>query len=351
MRREIMPIFLVIILLLPYGYFKAGEAVYDIVAKTNTDCWGNFDHNTPESFSHLRDETPLNESVYQENISSEIMDGMDEYFWPSYSSAMIEVPDEDLWLSAWYYDQNESMPWVIFVHGIRGCKSGGNILMPAGMLINAGFNVIVFDLRDHGQSSIEDDRVSAGQKEWRDVIAVHDWLIEEHNATVGRIGLFGNSMGAGTAAITFAQDDRIEAIWLDSGFSDMGKIIEEELEFQGLPTFLGGAGIFAGKIVTGEDLTRFSPLEAAETIGDRHMYVVHGESDVRVRVHHGQSMCDIATEEGTNSGENVECWIQDSRIRYDFGDELKSDEHVSLMLTNTLEYEEKLIDFFTNSFD
>ena len=42
----------------------------------------------------------------------------------------------------------------------------GNILMPAGMLANAGFNVVVFDLRDHGESSIEDDSVSAGQDEW-----------------------------------------------------------------------------------------------------------------------------------------------------------------------------------------
>ncbi len=351
MRREIAPIFLVIILLLPYGYFKAGEAVYDIVAHTNTDCWGNFDHNTPESFSHLRDETPLNESEYQENISDEIMDGMDEYFWPSYSSATVEVPDEDLWLSTWYYKQNESMPWIIFVHGIRGCKSGGNILMPAGILANAGFNVAVFDLRDHGQSSIEDDRVSAGQKEWRDVVAIHDWLIAEQNATEGRIGLFGNSMGSGTAAIAFSLDERFEAVWLDSGFSDMEKIIEEELEFQGLPTFLGGAGIFAGKIITGEDLTKHSPLAAAENIGDRHMYVVHGESDSRVRVHHGQSMCNLAKEHGVNSGENVECWIEDSGIKYDFGDELKSDEHVTLMITDTLEYENRLIGFFSTCFD
>ena len=131
----------------------------------------------------------------------------------------------------------------------------------------------------------------------------------------------------------------------------MGKIIEEELEFQGLPTFLGGAGVFAGKIVTGEALTRFSPLEAAETIGDRHMYVVHGESDIRVRAHHGQAMCDLAKEKGANSGENVDCWIEDSRIRYDFGDELQSDEHVSLMLTDTTEYEEKLIEFFSNSLE
>ena len=76
------------------------------------------------------------------------------------------------------------------------------------MLLNAGFNVIVFDLRDHGQSSIDDDRVSGGQDEWRDVIAVHDWLIDEQGADPDKIGLFGTSMGAGTSAIAFSLDDQ-----------------------------------------------------------------------------------------------------------------------------------------------
>ena len=60
-----------------------------------------------------------------------------------------------------------------------------------------------------------------------------------------------NSMGAGTSAIAFSMDDRIQAVWLDSGYADMGDIVVEELEFQGFPTFLG-AGIFAGKIIAGQ---------------------------------------------------------------------------------------------------
>ncbi len=347
MRKEILPICLIIVLIMPYGYYFAGKQVYDIVAATNTDCWGNFDQNTPEQFAPLREEVPLNQSVYQENITSNIMENLSQYWWPSFDSALIEVEGEDLHLSAWYLRQNDSMPWVVFVHGIRGCKSGGSILLPSGMLVKAGFNVIVFDLRDHGESSIEDDRVSAGQKEWRDVVAVHDWLIEKQGAQEGKIGLFGTSMGAGTAAITFSLDERFEAVWLDSGFSDMKKIIEEELEFQGLPTFLGGAGIFAGKIITGEDLTKHSPLSAGTNIGDRHMYVIHGNQDPRVKVHHGQSMCDEAMEHGIEG--NVECWIEDSQIVFDVIGENQTDEHVTLMLTDTDEYEQRLIGFFTDT--
>ena len=346
-KKELLPFFLMLILIMPYGYYFAGKQVYDTVAHTNTDCWGNFDQNTPEQFAPLRGEVPLNESNNSENITSDIMDGLSQYWWSGYENATIEVEGEDLFLSAWYLRQNDSMPWVIFVHGIRGCKSGGELMISSGMLANAGFNVISFDLRDHGESSIDDNRVSGGQDEWKDVVAVFDWLVDEQGAEPDKIGLFGTSMGAGTVAIAFSLDERMQSVWLDSGYSDMGKIVVEELEFQGLPTFLGPAGIFAGKISAGQNLVEYYPLEAASEIGDRHMYVVHGNQDKRVRLHHGEEMCEVAMEKGIEG--NVECWFKDSVIRYDVGDGMESDEHVTLMLTDTDEYESRLVGFFTDS--
>ena len=47
--------------------------------------------------------------------------------------------------------------------------------------------------------------------------------------------------------------------------------------------------------------------------------------------------------------DNVDCWFEDSIMRYDVGDGMQSDEHVTLMLTHTDEYETRLIGFFTDS--
>ena len=357
LKREFFPFLLMLFVLLPTGYYLAGSMVYNEVAKTNTDCWGNFDQNTPEQFAPLRNEVPLNESENSENLTSNIMDNLSQYWWPAYSHATIEVEGEGLFLSAWYYNQSETAPWVIFTHGIRGCKSGGELLIPSGMLLNAGFNVIVYDLRDHGESSIDDNRVSGGQDEWQDVVAVFDWLVEEKSADPNKIGLFGTSMGAGTSAIAFSMDDRMQAVWLDSTYADMGDIVVEELEFQGFPSFLGPAGIFAGKTwlpywLTSEDgsgmnLVEHYPLDAATEIGDRHMYVVHGNQDKRVRVHHGEEMCDEALKHGDEN--KVDCWFKDSVIRFDVGRDMESDEHNTLMLTDTDEYETRLVGFFTDS--
>tara|TARA_Y100000766_G_C18914746_1_gene610460 strand:- start:2404 stop:3459 length:1056 start_codon:yes stop_codon:yes gene_type:complete len=346
-KNELLPFILMIFVLMPVGYYFAGSIVYNGVAYTNTDCWGNFDQNTPTQFAPLRGEVPLNESENSENISSEIMTGLSDYWWDGYENATIENKDEDIFLSAWFLKQNESMPWIIFVHGIRGCKSDGALLIPSGMMAKAGFNVVVFDLRDHGESSIDDNRVSGGQDEWADVVTVFDWLIDEQGAEPDKIGLFGNSMGAGTVAIAFTLDERMQAVWLDSGYSDMGDIVVEELEFQGYPTFLGGAGIFAGKIIANQNLIEYYPLDAGTEIGDRHMYVAHGNQDKRVRPHHGEKMCNEALQNGNQN--NIECWFKDSVIRYDVGDGMESDEHVTLMLTDTLEYESNIVNFFTTS--
>ena len=98
-RRELLPFFVMLFALLPYGYYFAGSIVYNGVTYTNTDCWGNFDQNNPEQFAPLRSEVPLNESQNSENISEDIMIGLSQYWWPGYESATIDVEDEDIILS------------------------------------------------------------------------------------------------------------------------------------------------------------------------------------------------------------------------------------------------------------
>ena len=106
-------------------------------------------------------------------------------------------------------------------------------------------------------------------------------------------------------------------------------------------------GIFAGKIIAGQNLIEHFPIDAATEIGDRHMYVVHGNQDQRVRVHHGEQMCDEALENGNES--NISCWFKDSIIRYDVGEGMENDAHQTIMLTDTDEYETRIVDFFTQS--
>lgn len=49
-------------------------------------------------------------------------------------------------------------PAVVVVLGLKGCKRQASVLTAAGMLHRHGFSVLLIDLRDHGDSTIEDGR-------------------------------------------------------------------------------------------------------------------------------------------------------------------------------------------------
>ena len=50
------------------------------------------------------------------------------------------------------------------------------------------------------------------------------------------------------------------------------------------------------------------------------------EIRIRVRVHHGEKMCDEALEHGDE--DKVECWFKDSVVRFDVGRGMESDEDI-----------------------
>jgi len=331
MRRELLAICVTLIATLPMLWFMIGSTIYSQVAQAKANCWNHSKYNTPDDF-RIRHGGENLESV-----------DVSQYFIHDYENISFDLENEPITIAGWMKESNPSSPWIILLHGIRSCKANHEVLLPAGMLAKAGLNVLMIDMRDHGNSTWEDGRVSAGQKEWRDVSGAFHWLNQSHDVPKDKIGLFGASMGAATVAITFAQEDEIQAVWLDSVFSDLGLMLEEELENQGFPTMFSGSAIFAGKIIAGEDLMKHTPIEAAKNLDNRHMYLVHGNQDPRIGVHHSQLMFDNA------NGENIDYWFEDSEFHFIDDGEPEIESHVSLMLTHMEEYEIKLVAFFQSA--
>ena len=213
------------------------------------------------------------------------------------------------------------------------------------MLHKNGFNVLLIDMRDHWQSTLEDGRVSAGQKEWRDVLAAWNYLVEDKGVNETKIGIHGTSMGAATTAIAFAQEPQIQAAFLDSSFSSMEKIMVEELQFQGYPEFLKDAAVFAGIVSTGENIIEHEPLSATQSISNRHLFITQSTIDSRIRLHHGEKLCEVARE--NSDGGSVNCWLEESAFEFKNEDgEQGSLAHVSLMITQSELYEQRLVAFF-----
>tara|TARA_X000000950_G_scaffold63708_1_gene78024 strand:- start:1042 stop:2115 length:1074 start_codon:yes stop_codon:yes gene_type:complete len=344
-----VPAFVALLMfLMPYGYFQAGMIVYSGATLAEPTCEDHAPYNTPASFTpHLwgTDMIDAAASNLTTNVTADAPGGLAIWSMPVWSNVTVHMDEEPIALQAWVVEQNPDEPWVLFVHGIRSCKANHEVLLPAGMLAEAGYNVVMMDMRDHWESTLEDGQVSAGQKEWRDVVAVWQWIQDEKGVPAERIGVMGASMGAGTVGIAFAQEPGMASVFLDSPFSNMGDIIVEELSFRGYPTFLKDAGIFAGRVSSGEDLVAHNPIDGAHLIGNRSMTIVHGEDDMRIRIHHGEALCDAAKAAATQP-DQVTCWFESSQLTFDSTDDGTVVEgHVTLMLTHTPLYEQRLLEW------
>jgi len=347
MWKRSVPAFLVLLLVsAPMLYFQAGNLVYSQAAASSPDCSGHAERNSPDRFSVELWHEDVNVVTHAKNET--LADDLEHLWFESWDNATIEVPNESIELAAWIMENNASSPWVIVVHGIRSCKANHEVLIPAAWLHQAGYNVILFDMRDHGESTVEDGLVSAGQREHRDVLAVWQWLQDTKGAQPEHIGAVGISMGAGAVSIAFEQEPLLQSVFLESPYSSMGNIIEEELVFAGFPVFLKDAALFAGKVSSGDNLVKYEPIEAMDVVGERSVFVTHSLEDIRINTYHGELMCETARASVDVNG-TVDCWFASSAVSHSDGDKEGVLSHITLMLTQPDAYRDRLVNFFGTS--
>lgn len=142
----------------------------------------------------------------------------------------VEFPARDgLRLSGWFVPSRESngqqRPTVILVHGwtwnrlgdsaesLLSSLSGGlpvDLLRLAYFLNEAGMHVLMFDLRNHGQSA-SGAPVTFGLQESNDLLGALDYLATRADVDQERIGVVGFSVGANALLFTLPHSERIAA--------------------------------------------------------------------------------------------------------------------------------------------
>lgn len=314
-RRGMVIIVVIIALLLAVGYSAAGIVIYNRLSDVSQNCDDSLDGNTPSGFE---------------------VEGMQTqpYWMADYEAVTFPSRDASITISGWYVPaEAEDAPAIILVHGLRGCKHGPEVLLPAGMLNHSGFNVLLIDMRDHGDSTVEDGRYAGGTEEYRDALGAWDWLVADKGIPEDRIGLFGVSLGAATVMIAMGEEPRVAATWEDSGFADINTAIVAELSRNGYPTFLASSATMMSQLIAGDNITAYSPLAEMAKLDGRPLFITHGDADTRLSV---QYASDLAEAIRANGGE-VEPWI------------VAGSGHVGAMFDYTEEYEKRLVAFFRNN--
>jgi dipeptidyl aminopeptidase/acylaminoacyl peptidase len=253
------------------------------------------------------------------------------YLMPKYEEVTFPSREPGINLSGWYVEAHPNAPVVILTHGIGAAKLAANVLLPAGMLYRNGFNVLLYDMRNHGISpKYNGGRTSVGNKEYLDVLGAWDYLVTKRGYHPQDIGLFGLSLGGASTLNAFAAEPRVACVLVDSPFSNLQKIITEELVRTGYPGFLASGAIFAGRMIDGVNLMERGPKDAILKSEGRPLFIIHGMQDKRVAVHHTQELVALAKETGANIG----VWY------------VPDADHVESEWLHTAEYEQKLISFY-----
>lgn len=149
-------------------------------------------------------------------------------------------------------------------------------------LHHRGYDVLLFDLRGHGQS--DPSRLSLGSRERADIRTVMAWASEE-GFTQDRIGWLGYSMGASTLLMEAAQNHAIQAMVIDSPYGNLPELLKSQLsKHSHLPSFFNPGILTAARLLYGVKTDELVPIRAARSWGERPLLLIHGESDSIVPV-------------------------------------------------------------------
>nr|WP_321412603.1 alpha/beta fold hydrolase [uncultured Carboxylicivirga sp.] len=184
-----------------------------------------------------------------------------------------------------YSNRNSQKGTIIMVHGIRSCKE--YFLPMAKILSDSCYNVVLFDLRAHGQS--EGKYCTFGYHEKEDLSILVDTLLNNEKLT-DNIGIWGQSLGAAVSLQAMSVKPEIKFGIIESTFSDFETIVHDYT-----PNFIG----FDIPLLTDYFIYRsgriadFTPSDVKPFLSAQNVHqpilMVHGTKDDRIKINYGRT--------------------------------------------------------------
>ncbi|MBN1937706.1 MAG: alpha/beta fold hydrolase [Anaerolineae bacterium] len=195
---------------------------------------------------------------------------------------------DGLEIAGWYLPGTRSQA-IVLVHGIHANRA--YLLPQARILSQAGYHVLLIDLRGHGYSAGR--LLTYGYLEALDVRAAVDYLLARPG--VEQVGAIGHSLGGAAAVRAAAGDERIAALIVQSSYSSLRLAVEESFERFTLaprwPLIIALAEARTGfkieQVDSARDLAAMSP---------RPVLIIHSLDDTLFPPHHAEQMYAAAHE-------------------------------------------------------
>ena len=233
-------------------------------------------------------------------------------------------------VSAWLIRHPQPAGLLLMFHGFGSSKA--DLLDVAAALHRAGrFSALLMDFRGHGQSGRAE--VTFGLRELQEIEAALRLAASDPGLKGLPVGCWGVSMGGAIALLAAARFPRILGTVADSAYADAGKAIARAqwLTYH-IPRFpLGQFVIWAIEFRLRCRLFALNPVQAAERIGPRALFLIHGGRDETIPHEEGLALYRAAREP-------KRWWL------------IPEAEHASCFYERTEEYVQKVTEFFRDAF-
>lgn len=215
----------------------------------------------------------------------------------SYTDEMLhEIPKEEVTipstmgyeLHGWWVPSEGSDKTIILVHGITSNIYGS--LKYYWLYRDMGFNVLLYDHRNHGKSG--GSGTTLGYHEKHDLEACIEWVMDKVGPD-SVIGTHGESMGAATVIQHASDYESVDFVVADCPFADLSRQLREVIgREQKLPLWIGLPGASLVSKLTGNGwYAESSPIRV---IGEMTapLLIIHGENDAYITPDHAQDLHD-----------------------------------------------------------
>lgn len=131
----------------------------------------------------------------------------------------------------WLLSRGKAAPAIILSHGYGSNRS--ELLTLSFELWKAGYHVLLYDLRGHGESPVKWSGL--GSYELDDLLSALNFLRGRTNdkgeaLLDGRVGLYGVDLGGYVSLVASRQDPMIKAVAVDSVYPDVSHFVNYQLK-------------------------------------------------------------------------------------------------------------------------
>jgi len=252
-----------------------------------------------------------------------------------YEDVTFQSKKDNLLLSGWwipsqnFFGIGKTNNTIIFSHGYGNSRTQEQIhsLKLAKFLAKQGYNVLMFDFRNSGES--QGNKTTIGLNEQYDLLGAIDYAKSIKHST--KIGLVGWSMGASTSILAGELSKDVVAVVADSPFSDLDQYLSDEMSYwTGLPKSLNPVFLKTTEAVSPFKIKEVSPYKAAEQYKTKGLFLIHSKKDNAISYQESEKIYQKA--HGTVKN-NIKLWLTNK------GGHIRSYKY------DKNEYEQKVLDF------